>query len=259
MHPLQDYGTVGLGFNTNKPPLDNVLVRQGLSHLIDREMLIATSNEPWNIPATTLTPPIMAPREELATTLNRFLDQMTYDPQLALEKFEQAGYPNGDGFPKLNLVVRASRPEHEKMAEQIAQDWNQVLGVEVEITALDLDIFYDQLDQDPPDLFLTTWFADYPDPHAMLFTNFHSTKGSNQIKWSNAEFDQLSGQAAGEPDPDRRREMYYEAERILLIDEAGIIPIYYYTRSTIFRPIPELAPLSTGGFEQIWKWKVKAH
>jgi oligopeptide transport system substrate-binding protein len=77
MHPFQDYGTAGLGFNTSKPPLDNVLVRQALAHSIDREMLIATSNEPWNMPATTLTPPIMAPREKLATELNWNLDLMT--------------------------------------------------------------------------------------------------------------------------------------------------------------------------------------
>jgi dipeptide transport system substrate-binding protein len=77
IQPFIDYEILGLGFNTSKPPLDNVLVRQALAHSIDREMLIATSNEPWNMPATTLTPPIMAPQEKLATELNWNLDLMT--------------------------------------------------------------------------------------------------------------------------------------------------------------------------------------
>jgi ABC-type oligopeptide transport system substrate-binding subunit len=67
----------------------------------------------------------------------------------------------------------------------------------------------------------------------MLFTHFHSTKGANWIRWSNSEFDQLTSQAAAEPDPVRRWEMYLETEKILTVDEAGIIPIYYYTTVTL--------------------------
>jgi oligopeptide transport system substrate-binding protein len=260
IHPFQDYGTASLGFNTSKPPLDNVLVRQALAHSIDREMLIATSNQPWNIPATTLTPPIMAPREKLATTLHRNLDQIAYDPQLAREKFEEAGYPEGAGFPELTLAVRAFRPEHEEMVEKIAETWNQVLGIDIEIAAMDIDIFYEQLEQDPPDLFLTFWYADYPDPHAMLFTHFHSTKGANWIQWSNSQFDQLTSQAAAEPDPAIRWEKYKKAEKLLTVDEAGIIPIYYYTRVALVRSELEIENIPAYAGSQGWHlWKVKAH
>jgi ABC-type transport system substrate-binding protein len=89
----------------------------------------------------------------------------------------------------LTLAVRAFRPEQEKMAEKISETWNQVLGIDLEVVAWEPGFFYEQLDQDPPDLFLTFWYADYPDPHAMLFTHFHSTKGANWIQWSSSEFD----------------------------------------------------------------------
>jgi oligopeptide transport system substrate-binding protein len=254
-YPIQDYATMSLGFNTSKPALSDRLVRQALAHLVDREMLMATCSEPWKMPATTLLPPIMAGSPALDPTF----PHLAYDPALAQQKFDQAGYPGGTGFPQLTLAIHAFRPEHEKMAEQIAQDWNQALGIDVEIMLLEPSYFYDQLDHDPPDIFLTYWYADYPDPHAMLYTNFHSTQGANQIRWSNAEFDQLASQAASEPDPVRRKELYKEAETILTVDEAGIIPIYYYTRVTLAHKDLEIENISVYGGQGWHLWKVQAH
>ena len=87
---------------------------------------------------------------------------------------------------------------------------------------------------------------------------FHSTKSDNPIKWSNAEFDQIVEQAAAESDPAKRKELYFKAEQILCVDEAGIIPIYYYVRNTCTKPWVERT-YNPIGVEHVDKWKVKAH
>jgi len=65
-------------------------------------------------------------------------------------------------------------------------------------------------------------------------------------------------QAAFETDSATRKELYFEAEKILCVDEAGIIPIYYYTRVVLTRPYVERGYASFAG-QHIDKWKVHAH
>ena len=68
-----------------------------------------------------------------------------------------------------------------------------------------------------------------------------------------------SAGAGSESDPQKRAEMYFEAEKILCVDEAVIMPIYYYTRMTMTKPYLERTFDKGGGNEEIWAWKVKAH
>jgi len=84
---------------------------------------------------------------------------------------------------------------------------------------------------------------------------FHSRLGANRIKWSNAEFDQLTEEATAERDPGRRKELYFEAEKVLCVDEAGIIPIYYYTTATLTKNYVTRTYAPVGG-EHINIWHV---
>jgi oligopeptide transport system substrate-binding protein len=64
--------------------------------------------------------------------------------------------------------------------------------------------------------------------------------------------------AAASPDPEEREQLYFEAEKILTVDEAIIIPIYYYTRVVCTKPYVERTYAPLGG-EHIDKWTVMAH
>jgi len=46
-----------------------------------------------------------------------------------------------------------------------------------------------------------------------------------------AEFDKLTRAAGAEQDPEKRKEMYKQAEKLLVEEIAAMAPIYYYTGS----------------------------
>ena len=83
----------------------------------------------------------------------------------------------------------------------------------------------------------------------------------NNPKWTGdgaTKFDQLVEQAAAATDPEARKKNYFEAEKLLVEDEAVIAPIYYYTRVVCNKPYVQRTYAPMGG--EHWNtWKVLAH
>ena len=60
-------------------------------------------------------------------------------------------------------------------------------------------------------------------------------------------------QAAREADPDKRRELYIEAEKILVEEDAAIIPLYWYTGVEVTKPYVDRT-FGRGGANAWEKW-----
>jgi ABC-type oligopeptide transport system substrate-binding subunit len=118
--------------------------------------------------------------------------------------------------------------------------WNQALGVQVNARSLPWGEFMDRQDHDPAPITISGWSADYPDPDSMLRVLFHSREGLNPIRWSHAEFDGLTEQAARITDRKRRIELYQQADRILVTDQAAIMPLSYAQGRQLVKPYVEL-------------------
>ncbi len=238
------------GFNTTKEPVNNKNVRRALSYAVDRKTLIATVLKAGQKPAKTFACPGIfgSPAEDPN------FKGIEFDPEQAKKELELAGYPGGKGLPKITLMFNTSEG-HKKIAEFIQANWKEYLGVEVELANQEWKVYLKTLDEDAPQIYRLGWCADYPDENNWVLEVFHSTKGANRIKWSNAEFDQLTEQAAFESDPAKRKELYFKAEKILCVDEAGIIPIYYYTRVVLTKSYVTRTYAPLGG-EHINFWKI---
>jgi oligopeptide transport system substrate-binding protein len=80
----------------------------------------------------------------------------------------------------------------------------------------------------------SSWIGDYNDPNSFL--NLWVTGGGNNMTgWSNPEYDRLIAEAAQTGDQAARFTAFQRAEAILL-EEAPILPIYYYTHGFLIRP-----------------------
>jgi oligopeptide transport system substrate-binding protein len=75
------------------------------------------------------------------------------------------------------------------------------------------------------------------------------------INWKNEKFEELMRQAAIEPDPQKRVDLYAQAEQILVWDDAAIIPIYWYTRPQLTKPYVTRT-YSLIGNEYFEKWDI---
>jgi oligopeptide transport system substrate-binding protein len=251
--------TYYVGFNTSKPPLDNVKVRQALSYGIDRQKLIDTVLKGGQKPAKSFAcPGIFGSVAEDAN-----FKGITFDPARAKKLLEEAGFPGGKGLPEITLMFNTSEG-HAKIAQFVQQSIKENLGVDIKLANQEWKVYLKTLTEDAPQMYRNGWCADYPDQNNWVLENFHYTKSQNNPKWNPDKnpaaktFADLVEKAAASSSADERKKLYFEAEKILCEDEAVIAPIYYYTRVVCTKPYVQRGYAPFGG-EHINTWKVLAH
>jgi len=249
--------TYYIGFNTTKPPLDNVKVRQALSYGIDRQKLIDTVLKGGQNPAKTFACPGIfgSPAEDPN------FKGLEFDPAKGKALLAEAGFPAGKGMPDITYMFNTSQG-HQKIAEFVQQSWKENLGIEVKLANQEWKVYLKTVNTDAPQVYRMGWCADYADENNWVLENFHTTKSLNNPKWSGpnaAAFDKLVEDAASASDPAVRKQKYFEAEKLLCVTDAVIAPIYYYTRVSCTKPYVERTFSKQNGMEEIFYWKVKAH
>ena len=123
-------------FNVNREPFDDVRVREALALAIDRERISRVDLGGATEPAGRFLPDAMS-GEKPVVQQTELLD---YDVNKARELLAQAGYPNGDGFPVIRLLV--NRNEQQRIvAQSIAAMWRTALNIQTEILLRDWEPF----------------------------------------------------------------------------------------------------------------------
>ena len=89
-------GTYFYRINTTNEVLKDVNVRKALAYAINRTQIVEKVSKCGQKPAYSFTPPGSA---------NYYPDtEVPFDPVLANTLLAAAGYPNGEGFPKLEIL-----------------------------------------------------------------------------------------------------------------------------------------------------------
>jgi oligopeptide transport system substrate-binding protein len=123
-------------FNVNREPFDDVRVREALALAIDRDRISRVDLGGATEPAGRFLPEAMS-GEKPVVQQTELLD---YDVNKARELLAEAGYPNGEGFPVIRLLV--NRNEQQRIvAQSIAAMWRAALNIETEILIRDWDAF----------------------------------------------------------------------------------------------------------------------
>ncbi|MFH1085813.1 MAG: peptide ABC transporter substrate-binding protein [Chloroflexota bacterium] len=241
------------GFNTTKKPFDNPKVRMAFSMAIDRQKLIDTVLKGGQRPAKSFACPGIF--GGVADDPN--FKGVSFDPAGAKEMLKQAGSEGGKGLPEVTLMFNTSEG-HQKIAEFVQRSWKETLGVDVKLANQEWKVYLVTVKEDAPQVFRMGWCADYPDANNWLLEVFHPTKSANDPNWSGPAADQyakLTDDAAAASDPAKRKQLYAEAEKVLVEDNSIIAPIYYYTRVVLTKPYVTRTYAPLGG-EHIDKWKI---
>ncbi len=217
MHRAPYLSTYFFRVNVTRPPFDDKRVRQALNMAIDKAAIVQFITRGGQLPAPHLVPPGVPNYESPAGR--------PYDPDGARALLAEAGYPGGAGFPSFELMFNTSEA-HKQIAEVVQQQWKEVLGIECELRNQEWKVFLNTTRALDYDVSRAGWIGDYLD--ASTFLNiFLPGDGNNRTGWDHPPYTRLIRAAMNETDTDRRRQLLYEAETILL-EEAPIIPIYFY-------------------------------
>ncbi len=252
-------------FNTRRPPLDDRRVRRALALAIDREVIVRDVLAAGELPATGFVPPGIPGYSPPKTTLETNVAE-------ARRLLAEAGFPGGQGFPKLGIVFN-TRDDHRQIAELVAAQLQENLGVEVTPYNQEWQSYLATVRTGEYDLARAAWIGDYVDPNTFL-DMWVTNGGNNETGFSSPLYDAIIRAAANMPsfaaDPDRlleqlpdasavaeslrarrasqspveRRELLHrarldllaQAEELLIEEELPILPVYFYTNTGLRSP-----------------------
>jgi oligopeptide transport system substrate-binding protein len=224
---FDDYlGTYFFRFNVTKPPFDNPLVRKAFTYAIDRESVVTNITRGYERPATGYVYAGMKGYDSPGT--------LRFDPAYARELLAQAGYPNGEGFPQVEILFNTAE-SHKIIAEAIQAMWREHLGVNVGLINQEWKVYLDSQYNLRYQISRSGWIGDFMDPITFLLI-FTTESGNNNTGWGNSTYDALYEQLLTTGDPDTRYSIMQQMETILL-DELPIAPIYWYTRKYLIDPV----------------------
>jgi oligopeptide transport system substrate-binding protein len=252
------------GFTTNKPPFDDVRVRQAFSLAIDRESLVEHLDPIRFLPAHTF-----APAGTFGSPAGDATSGVFFDAQAARDKLAEAGYPGGEGFPSVTLMHIAN-DLRTATGRQIQQMWQETLGVEVKIVAQAGNVHLNAISphttlEKMPHIWHLAWMGDFLDEHNWVHTVFNPTVSDNWTRMQLddpmvgeyiTEFNDLTLAAATEPDPDKRLEMYARAEQLLVYDIAAVIPLFHWSIVNLTKPYLQRSYPSFGG-NDVENWRIE--
>lgn len=220
------FGTYYYIFQTEKPPLDDVRVRKALALAIDREAIVNNITQAGEIPAYAFVPPgIPEPNGNDFRDVGG--DYLTANVEEAKRLLAEAGYPEGQGFPPVEILYNTNEM-HKIIAEAIQEMWRRNLGITgITLTNQEWGVYLKTRDMGDFTISRAGWIGDYLDPTTFL-DMWTTGNGNNNSRWGSAEYDALVAEARVTVDPVARMEIMHRLESILM-EEMPIMPIYYYT------------------------------
>ncbi|MGH9783095.1 MAG: peptide ABC transporter substrate-binding protein, partial [Terriglobia bacterium] len=240
--------------NVTRPPLDNPLVRRALSMALDRRAITDELLRGGQIPGAHFVP--------LGFPNYQSPPGPEYNPEEAARLLAQAGYPNGAGFPRLEILFNTLEM-HRKTAEAIQQMWARNLNIQVALRNEEWASYLKSTNSLEFDIARRGWIADYPDPSSFADL-MESTNGNNNTGWANSEYDRLVRAARQETYPVRRMSLLQQSEAILLA-EMPVLPIYTYVSNNLIKPyVRGFVPSPTEEFplDEFWidrDWRQQAN
>ncbi|SFK43249.1 peptide ABC transporter substrate-binding protein [Brevibacillus centrosporus] len=221
-------------FNASKKPFDDAKVRKAFSMAINREQIIKSIVQSVEKPAFGFVPygipdGVQKDKEYRDVAGNMFTENVDEAKKLLAE----AGYPDGQGIPEITMIVMASQSDKD-IAQALQSMWKQNLGVNVNIETFESKVYWDEIDNGSFNIASDGWTGDYPDPMTNLDI-FESVNASDDIRWSNPEYDRLLDENRKISDQAKRMENYAKAEKILA-DEMPLMPLRFYEDQFLAKP-----------------------
>ena len=224
-------GTYYVSLNLQKEYFQDARVRKALSLAIDRNYVANTLMQGTYSPASAIVGPGWLDTDgssfaENANGGTPYIDNDNFDANLeeAKKLLEEAGYPNGEGFPQIEYTTNDAG-YHKVVAEYLQQAW-AAIGIDLKVNIVEWASFTPMRRNGEFDVARNGWVGDYTDPSNILEL-FCTTNGNNDGKYTNADFDAAIEDSRVTTDATTRSADLHKAEDTLMND-AGCIPIAYY-------------------------------
>lgn len=219
-------------------------VRQAFGYAIDRNKICDYTMKGTGVPAIYgFVPPGMSGYNYKA------VKGFDYNPELARQLLAKAGYAEGKGFPETTLQINSGGGTNEQVAEAIQKMLQENLNIKINITKVPFAQHLENYETGKVSFWRAGWVADYPDPENFLnlFWSAHippkltDKSYLNAFRYKSEKFDKAFTEALQTIDEDRRNLLYLAADQTL-IDDAAVMPIFYYKDYRLLQPYVKNMP-----------------
>lgn len=221
-----------VAIKTSMPPLNDVRVRKALSMAINRQII--ADQAPGREPLTAFTPKMEGYENAQGEG---------YNPDAARKLLAEAGFPNGKGFPEIELYYNTAESNKQTM-ELVQSMIKRELNIPVALTNVEWRVYLENTRDDKMNfkgLARRGWIGDYVDPYTFLEL-MTSTSANNGTNWHDKKYDSMVQTANAETDEAKRMKLLHDAEQYM-IGNQPIIPLYVGPSSMMIKPyVKNLVP-----------------
>ena len=214
-----------IGFNMEKPLFQDIKVRQGIMHAINRDEIVEFVMFNQATAAEGYLPPAMLG----ATPREQTLPLVKYDPDQAQALLDEAGWTMGsDGVrekdgQKLSFVIYLILEIQEQVC-QVVQAQLADIGVDMQIRRVEQAAFDAAMTEGEHDARYHPQFMGTPDH--MYFYHSDFIPLPNSTRFNDPHFDELFDKSQTTIDQDERLATFNEMEMYLL-EQAVVVPIMH--------------------------------
>ncbi len=254
--------TYAYGFNTKAKFVDDARVRRALSMAVDRKAILESVAAGDREPALWFSRPglIGAPAPKDYPDLG-----IKFDQEGAKKLFDEYLKDKSLTVDKVDVTLAYNNtPGNQKIADAIQQQWKNYLGINVKPASKEQAAFFATVaSREAPQIWWLGWCMDYPDAN-----NFarevvgmggydNPASGSTPVgglHWKNDKYEDYVKKAALETDTKKRVDLYAQAEKILVYEDAAVIPLFWYDRNVVTQPwVKRTMPSGTNDRYEHWE------
>ncbi len=209
---------------------DNLALRQAVSLAIDRDEINDAVYDGTRTTSTGVTP------EGIPGWAGDLCEFCAYDPDAAEAKFKEwtdAGNSLSDPLP-----VQFNADSGHEPVTAIIVDNLKAVGIDAVAQPMVSETYFsDMAAGGCKGLCRTGWIADYPTYDNFMYDLFHGDAlEGNNFGFINEEFDTLVDEAKQTVDKEEAAEKFQAAEKILLNEETGVVPLNWYRGDYVYDP-----------------------
>ena len=263
-------GCTYLQFNMDADVVNDLNVRKALALAIDRSMITDQVLRDGAVPAAAFVAPTfklstgesMRPLDENGNVVEEYeIDPYSAKVEEAQEYLAAAGYPNGEGFPELNILYYDSG-NNSLIVEAVQQMWQENLGIHVNLQVQEYAVFTNTINSGDWSISFTGWSADYNDPMTML--SLFTAEGLNDSRWRYKEYAGMPNDTTLNPENEAydtavkmaaqtsgtERDGYLKEAEDVLMENMVICPINY----TAYTQVIDHSKVSGPGRTPVGQW-----
>lgn len=217
-------------FNTKMVPFNNIKVRQAFNYAIDRDKLVDNVLQGQAIGSAIYG---ITPNTFMGYNIKN-IHGYTLDIAKAKKLLAEAGYPDGKGFPEINVLVNSGNSRNSSVAVEIQKQLKENLNININFESLPNVQKYDLQMHGNSGLFRDAWVADYSSPESFLSlfvgegvpADDHAFSFPNTSRYQNPVYDAYFKKGRSSSIKDSSYANFMHAEQVLM-DDAVIIPLWY--------------------------------